>query len=305
MRKVRPRPSISATDGWKARPIRVPTARRKDANHPMRHVLSTHLFVNHRLTVATLSRIQQAGIPAVEIFCARQHLDYRDKAQIAELGHWFRDSELKLHSLHAPMYNDEIWGRSGPHSVISITEPVKGRRLEMVDEIKRAIEIAEVIPFTYLIQHIGVSGEEFAMRKVDAAFSALEELKLFARQRGVEILLENIPNDLSSPERLILFEELTHIGLNYVFDTGHAHMGAGVEATFNLMKDKIRSTHIHDNDGKSDSHLIPFVSEGCTIDWKIAMQLLRSRQNNYPLLLELRERPEIANPLEAVKQCFE
>src|SRR5438270_1517028 len=270
MRKVRPRPSISATDGWKARPIRVPTARRKDANHPMRHVLSTHLFVNHRLTVATLSRIQQAGIPAVEIFCARQHLDYRDKAQITELGHWFRDSDLKLHSLHSPMYNDEIWGRSGPHAVITITEPVKGQRLQMVDEIKRAIEIAEVIPFKYLIQHMGVGGEEFDMRKVDAAFAALEELSLFARQRGVEILLENIPNELSSAERLLQFEELTHLKLNYAFDTGHAHMNEGVEAAFNLMKDKIRSTHVHDNNGKDDSHVFPMVHEGGTIDWKNA-----------------------------------
>src|SRR5947207_7170895 len=98
----------------------------------MNHALSTHLFVNHRLTSAMLGRIQDARIPAVEIFCARQHLDYRDKAQIAELGHWFRDSSLKLHSLHSPMYNDEIWGRSGPHAVITITETVKARRLEMV-----------------------------------------------------------------------------------------------------------------------------------------------------------------------------
>src|SRR6266704_1661304 len=150
----------------------------------MLRVLSTHLFINHRLTVATLSKIQAAGIPAVEIFCARQHLDYHNKEQIAELGHWFRDSDLKLHSLHSPMYNDEIWGRSGPHAVISITEQVKGRRLEMVDEIQR----------------IGVGGEEFDMRKFDAAFAALEELNLFARQRGVEILLENIPNALSSAE---------------------------------------------------------------------------------------------------------
>ena len=112
----------------------------------MNHVLSTHLFVNHRLTTAMLAKIQQAGIPAVEIFCARQHLDYRDKPQITELGHWFRDSDLQLHSLHSPMYNDEFWGRSGPHSVITITEPVKARRLEMVDEIKRALEIAETIP---------------------------------------------------------------------------------------------------------------------------------------------------------------
>lgn len=271
----------------------------------MNHILSTHLFVNHRLTVALLSKIQQVGIGAVEIFCARQHLDYWDKAQIAELGHWFKDSDLKLHSLHSPMYNDTIWGRSGPHSVITLTEPVKSKRLPMVDEIKRALEIAEVVPFKYLIQHIGVGGEEFDMYKVDAAFSALEELRLFARGRGVEILLENIPNQLSTAERLRQFEELTHVGLNYCFDLGHANMQEGVAGAFEVMKDKIRSTHVHDNNGKDDIHLFPLVSEGGTIDWKAAMGLLRSREGQYPLLLELKEKPEITNPLETVLQIFE
>src|SRR5580692_5529263 len=223
----------------------------------MNHVLSTHLFVGHRLTSVWLEKIRQAGVPAVEIFCARQHLDYRDRAQVTELGHWFRDSELKLHSLHAPMYTDEIWGRSGPHSVITITEPVKGKRLEMVDEIKRALEIAETIPFKYLIQHIGVSGEEYSERAVDAAFSALEQISLFARQRGVEVLLENIPNKLSSAERLMLFLELTHLDLHFVFDVGHANIRGGVEAEFDIMRDRIRSTHVHDNDGKADKHLFP------------------------------------------------
>ncbi len=72
----------------------------------------------------------------------------------------------------------------------------------MLDEIKRALEIAETVPFRYLIQHIGVDGEEFDDRKLDAAFTALEELSVFARQRGVEVLLENIPNRFSSAERL-------------------------------------------------------------------------------------------------------
>src|SRR6185295_8599808 len=112
----------------------------------MQRALSTHLLVNHRLTNVWLDRIWEAGIPLVEIFCARQHLDYHNKAQISELGHWFRDSDLKLHSLHSPMFNDEIWGRSGPHAVITITEKVKGERLRMVDEIKRALEVAEVVP---------------------------------------------------------------------------------------------------------------------------------------------------------------
>jgi sugar phosphate isomerase/epimerase len=271
----------------------------------MNHVLSTHLFVNHRLTTALLNRIQQVGILAVEIFCARQHLDYRNKAQVAELGHWFRDSEMKLHSLHSPMYTDEIWGRSGPHAVITITEPVKSKRLIMIDEIKRALEIAELVPIKYLIQHIGVGGEEFDLRKFDAAFSALEELSLFAHQRGVEILLENIPNELSTPQRLRQFEEFTHLRLNYVFDTGHANIGGGVAAAFDIMKEKIRSTHIHDNDGKADTHLFPFLSEGGTIDWSEAMRLLASRPQQYPLLLELKENTQFPNPLESVQQIFE
>jgi len=271
------------------------------------HVLSTHLFVNHRLNSVWLEKIRQAGVPAVEIFCARQHLDYRDRAQINELGHWFRDSELELHSLHSPMYSDDVWGRSGPNAHINITEPVKSKRLDMIDEIKRAIEIAEVIPFRYLVQHIGVAGEEYEERKLEAAFTALEELNLFARQRGVEILLENIPNQLSSAERLVHFLDITHLKMNFCLDIGHAHLNEGVSTAFSIMKSRIRSTHLHDNDGKEDGHLIPFFSEGATVDWKAAMDLLHSGAGQYPLLLELREFPDFPFPqsLETVKQIFD
>jgi len=271
----------------------------------MNRVLSTHLFVNHRLSIAWLEHVRQAGIPEVEIFCARQHLDCRNRAQITELGHWFRESELKLHSLHSPMYTDEIWGRSGPHAVITITEPVKGQRLQMVDEIKRALEVAETIPYRYLIQHIGVLGEEYSDRKLDAAFAALEELSIFARQRGVEILLENIPNGLSSAERLRHFLEATHLDLGFVFDVGHANLGEGVGPAFEIMKDRIRSTHVHDNDGKADKHLFPFLGKGGTVDWKQTMGLLRSRDNQFPLLLELKEVEGMPHPLDRVNEVFD
>jgi len=271
----------------------------------MKHVLSTHLFVQHRLTAALLGKIEQSGIGGAEVFCAQQHLDWRDRAQVAELGHWFRDSALELHSLHSPMYTDDIWGRSGPHAVINITVTAKAQRLRMVDEIKRAIEVAETIPCRYLVQHLGVGGEEFDMAKVDAAFTALEELSIFARQRGVEILLENTPNALSSAERLLQFEEWTHLGLNFAFDTGHANMNEGVENAFNMMKARIRSTHVHDNDGKEDGHLFPFLCEGGTVNWRQTMALLRGHGDQYPLLLELREQPGLPSPLESVKEVFD
>ena len=268
----------------------------------MQQLLSTHLFVRHRLTTVWLERVRDAGFPAIEIFCARQHIDYRDKAQITELGHWFRDSALTVHSLHAPMYNDDVWGRSGPQAVINITETLKARRMAMVDEIKRAIEIAEVVPFRYLIQHIGVHGEEYSERKLDSAFSSIEEIKVFAGQRGVEVLLENTPNAMSTAERLNGFLAQTHLKVNYCFDVGHAHMGQGVAAEYELMKSRIRSTHLHDNDGKEDSHLFP--GHG-TIDWQKAMQTLAANREQYPLLLELKEPSGMEHPVREARRSMD
>jgi len=271
----------------------------------MDHVLSTHLFISHRLTTAWLDRIAQAGIPAVETFCALQHLDYHNRAQINELGHWFRDSKMKLHSVHSPMYTDEIWGRSGPQSVLNITEPVKSKRLAVVDEMKRALEISETVPFKFFIQHLGVQDEEYDERKLDAAFSALEEISLFARQRGVEVLLENTLNRLASAERLVYFLGVTHLKLNFCLDVGHAHINEGIPTAFGIMQNRIRSTHIHDNDGQSDSHLFPLVDQG-TVDWKSTMDLLQSRPGQYPLVLELRETPDHPFPqsLDTVCEIF-
>ena len=267
-------------------------------------MISTHAIVNHRLTTAWLNRVERAGIAAVEIFCAPQHLDYRNKSQVAELGHWFRDSELKLHSLHSPMYTDEIWGRSGPDTHINITDRKKADRMRSVDEIKRALEVAEIIPFTYLIQHLGVGGQEFSEHFIDAGFTALEELNTFAHQRGVQILLENTPNELATAERLQLFNSMTHLNLSYVFDTGHAHIGAGIEHEFEIMKDRIRSLHVHDNNGTEDQHLFP-MAEGGTVDWRKTMELLRSKPDQYPLLLELREVSDMANPLGEMNAVFD
>jgi sugar phosphate isomerase/epimerase len=266
----------------------------------MQLVLSTHLFVRHRLTTVWLERVFAAGFPAVEIFCARQHIDYRDKAQIAELGHWFHDSPLKMHALHSPMYSDDVWGRSGPQAVIDITEPLKGKRITLVDEIKRALEMADTVPFRYLIQHIGVSEQEFDQRRWDAAFSSLEEIKVFAGQRGVEVLLENTPNELSSAERLNGFLAETHLNLNYCFDIGHAHMLDAVTDEFKHMQKRVRSTHIHDNNGHDDQHLFP--GQG-TMDWNSAMQMLGANGEQYPLVLELREPTGMEHPIEEAKRA--
>ena len=190
----------------------------------MQLVLSTHLFVEHRLTTAWLERVLDAGFRPLRFFARASIWTIAIMRRSASWGIGSAIRDLKLHSLHSPMYNDDVWGRFGAESVIDITEPFKGKRMSMVDEIKRAIEIAETVPFRYLIQHLGVSGQELDERRFEAGFSSLEEIKVFASQRGVEVLLENTPNRLASAERLNSFLTQTHLNLGYCFDIGHANM---------------------------------------------------------------------------------
>lgn len=119
------------------------------------------------------------------------------------------------------------------------------------------------------------------------------------------MLLENTPNHFSSAERLLNFLAVTHLDINFCFDTGHAHMNEGVETAYRMMGPRIRSTHVHDNDGKDDAHLFPRVATGGTVDWAKTMQLLNSAPGQFPLLLELRETPEMGPPLSKAQEVFE
>ena len=127
---------------------------------------------------------------------------------------------------------------------------------------------------------------------------------MFARQRGVEVLLENTPNALSSAERLLYFLNVTHLNLNVCLDVGHANMKEGVETAYKLLAPRIRSTHVHDNNGKEDLHLLPFLDEGGTIDWGRAMGALSSAADQYPLLLELRFAPDLSQPIQSAREVF-
>ena len=269
-----------------------------NANKQMKHALSTHLFVNNRLTSVWLDRIWDAGVPAVEIFCAKQHLDWRDHGQVAELGHWFRDSELKLHSAALADVYRRCLGTIGPASRLEYHRTGEGKAYRRCGRDQAGVGDRRDDSVPLHGPASGRSAEEFDERKVEAAFTSLEELTVFARQRGVEILLENIPNGFSSSDKLRIFLAMTHLDLNFCFDIGHAHIAETVEGEYNSMKTRIRSTHIHDNDGKEDKHLFPFVAEGGTIDWAQTVRLLASRPEQYPLLLELKEAPGVDQPLD-------
>src|SRR6201981_1687412 len=171
----------------------------------MLKAISTYVYVKERLHPGLLDKLVKGGAQAIEIFGARQHLDYANRKQhVREIADWFRTSGVPLHSVHAPLYADYEWGHTGA-APINVASTDRAARIEAMDEIKRAIEVGEHIPFRFLIQHIGVGNESFNDRKFEAAMTSIEHLRAFAKPLGVRLLLENIPNELSTPEKLVEF----------------------------------------------------------------------------------------------------
>jgi sugar phosphate isomerase/epimerase len=272
----------------------------------MLRILSTYLFINRKLTPDLLGEIARSGVGAVELFCARHHFDYRSADSARDLAGALRDCNLSLHAVHAPAERD-----SGPTRQsgvpLSVSDPERGRRLDAVDEIRRALDLSEHLPFRLMVLHLGSSRDEADPRRFDAAFSSLEHLRLFAKQRGVTIVLENTPGQLATPANLRQFITDTRLtDLRLCFDTGHAHLGDGVLPSFEIMRDLVVTAHVHDNHGFKDEHLPPFAGD---IEWNAALAALSAIQS--PLVLELKEQPAYAEPapaavaLEAARAAFD
>ena len=270
----------------------------------MQRALSTYLYVHQKLTPATLAEFERVHIPYVELFCAQTHFDYRAPEVVRELADWLEEHDVAVLSLHAPTSRDFAPTReSGVPISISDTERV--RRLDAVDEIKRAIDVAERIPFRYVVLHLGASREAADPRRYHAAFNSLEHLVVFAKQRGVTIALENTPGELASPTNLRHFIQDTRLDVRVCFDTGHAHMEDGVGPSFETLRDLVVTAHLSDNHGEKDEHLLPY--DG-TIDWAAVVKELNAAPAataGLPLVLELKESAVLGRPLEQVVGVFD
>jgi sugar phosphate isomerase/epimerase len=268
----------------------------------MRRLLSTYLFISRKLTRELLGQIAAAGFEGVEIFCSRAHFDYTNRAEVRGIASALADHKLTLTSMHAPTSRDLSATREGGQP-LSICEVERVRRIEAMDELKRAIDVAEDLPFSRMIFHMGGSRETPDLRKRDAAFSTLEHLILHAKHVGVTICIENTTSEMGAPAYLRSFVDDTRLALRFNFDIGHAHLADGaederVENGFAPLRDLVAGVHVHDNHGEKDEHLPPY--DG-SIDWAASVKMLKSApEKQLPLMLELKEKagPDVPSTAE-------
>ena len=287
--------------------------------------LSTHVFFQHRLHPGLLDALAAAGARTIEVFAARHHFDYTDAPAVRELAAWFRSNDVRA-VLHQPIYlsdrADAQWSRHvAPNLNLIATE--KSQRIAAMDEVKRAIEAAEQVPFTAIVLDLGLKDAAWDESALERSLTAIEHLKAFAAPLGVRLLLQNLQNEVATPEHLLTILKTGHFdSVGVCLDVGHLHLAmpasdaphdSGVAAAVELLGSRIAQGHLHDNHGtfahvgalsntvdNKDEHLWPGLG---SIDWPAVSSALATLPAATPGILEVAgERDE---PAESVTRKAE
>ena len=127
-----------------------------------------------------------------------------------------------------------------------------------VEEIKRSIDLANMIDSDIVVVHPGIvsfsgRGKEDIIYEI--AKDSLKDIGDYARQNNVNACIENLPKIEGFMYQDInhLNETLAELELPMTLDIGHAHT-AGF-APDEIYFDSIKHIHVHDNPGDDDTHL--------------------------------------------------
>jgi sugar phosphate isomerase/epimerase len=259
--------------------------------------ISTHLFHGQRLDRRHLEALTSHGFDLLEVFATRTHFDYRDHARVAELQGWLRDLGMSVNSIHAPIcdgFRDGQWGRA-----FSNASSQGARRQEAIDETKAAMDAARELGAAFTVLHLGLprgqtippgDNDPGAMRR------SLEAIAQAAADSGVRLALEVIPNELSTPAALadLLNGDLELGDAGICLDFGHAHMMIGAEEAAETLAGHLVTTHVHDNNGRSDDHLVPFAG---SINWAGVLMAMQKVGYTGPFMFEVADHGDASGVL--------
>jgi sugar phosphate isomerase/epimerase len=248
--------------------------------------ISTHLYLGDRLDRDHLVEIAAHGFEAIEVFAARDHFDYHDRRAALALAEWLNDTRLRLHSLHAPIAGEYAKGKWNDGYSLAASD--EARRKRAVAETSTTINLAALVPYQVLVLHGGVPAPYGlpADNHRASLVRSLEELAPAAAAAGVTLAVEVIPNALSAASALVeLVESDMDAGsVGICLDTGHARLMGDVVDAIETCSGHLVATHLHDNRGRADDHLVP--GQGA-VDWDATLLAFQKVGYDGPWMFEL------------------
>ena len=191
-----------------------------------------------------LKRIADAGFSHIH-WCHHWNTDFLySRWEIDQIKEWLKEYGLKLLDLHGSAGKEKNWGSAQEY-----------QRLSGVELVKNRIEMTAYFSSDVVIMHVPGDPDSEPIRK------SLDELEPFAREHSVRIAIEN--GNFDAIRKLLSEYAPDYAGLCY--DCGHGNMIPDGLDNLELLKDRLISVHLHDNDGNGDQHKIMFTG---TVDWE-------------------------------------
>lgn len=239
-----------------------------------------------------LRKIAEAGFTHVH-WCHHWRSDFLySRSEIDQIGRWLKEYGLRLNDVHGSEGVEKFWYSRHEYARVAGVELVKNR-LEFAARLGGDAIVMHAYPRSKDPAEAGLYDELLGQMR-----RSLDELQPLAIELGVRIAIENlidfagVKSGAVSAEDAIdnfdlietLFSEYPPEYLGLCYDSGHAHLGYDRMERLDAVKDRLCVLHLHDNDGTSDAHRLPFQD---TIDWSRLAGLIAASPYDKPLSFEV------------------
>jgi len=193
------------------------------------------------------------------------------------------DRGIRIHSAHG------CWGGQSIKALrvdLASTDPIVHQA--SLDDLRRCLDWIEEADGSHLVIHPGGLSDPLEANSRRASLMAgLYQLIEHARTGKVTLCLENMPPGVWPGSRMSdlksLVDEIDHPMLALAIDTGHAQMVSNPAEETRTAGDRLGTTHVHDNNGRRDTHQPP--GEG-VVDWFDWVEALDQVDYRGPIVLE-------------------
>jgi len=217
---------------------------------------------------------------------------------IAGMGFQFLDLTLEPPAAATWMVDARALGRAlAKHHLpvvghtayyLPLASPFEPIRQAAVAELKRCVEIFSELGVAWMNIHPSreppMHPRAFALER---NLASLQELLPVARERGVGLMVENLPGHFNTVNQLApLLDALPELGFH--LDIGHANLLVEDNTTDKLLKtygSRLRHVHLHDNKGGHDDLHLSLGSG--TMDIAHCVRLLRGCGYDGTITLEV------------------
>lgn len=203
------------------------------------------------------------------------------------------DFGLAIHSAHG------CWGgRSIRAARVDLSHPDAEGRPAGLDDLRLCVDWLAKAGGRCLVVHPGGLSDPARWNDRRGRLGdGLVALADHASGTGVVVCVENMPPGVHPGSRMAdlagLVAEIDRPELALALDTGHAHLNGSAADETLAAGAGLRTTHVHDNDGRLDAHLPP--GSG-SVDWAAWVRSLDAIGYEGPIMLEcirhLRSYPE-------------